>query len=203
MKDENIRDENEQVTDVIMPSLSLIESEYKRERYKKLYNKTLKATVGTLIVVAAISILIVTLWMPVLQIYGSSMAPNLQEGDMLISVKGGDFEVGDMIAFYYGNKLLVKRYIAGPSQWVNIDADGNVYVDEQLIEENYVKERSLGDTNIELPYQVPDGKYFVLGDNRKISVDSRNTILGCPSDEQIVGKIVYRVWPLSRIGSVK
>ncbi len=188
---------------IVIPDLSLLESEFKREKFKKVYNRTLRATINTLVVVAAISVLIVTLWMPVLQIYGNSMAPNLEEGDMLISIKSNDFEKGDMVAFYYGNKLLVKRFIAGPSQWVNIDKEGNVYVDDVLVEEDYVKEKGFGDTNIVLPYQVPDGKYFVLGDNRKVSIDSRNTVLGCPSDEQIVGKIVFRVWPLSRIGNVE
>ncbi len=202
-KENKIKEDEEQTEKIIIPDLALLENEFKREKFKKVYNRTLRATINTLVVVAAISVLIVTLWMPVLQIYGNSMSPNLEEGDMLISIKSNDFEKGDMVAFYYGNKLLVKRYIAGPSQWVNIDKEGNVYVDDVLVEEPYVKEKGFGDTNIVLPYQVPDEKYFVLGDNRKVSIDSRNTILGCPSNEQIVGKIVFRVWPFSRIGSVE
>ncbi len=198
---EDIQEQEEDNT-VIIPDLALLEKELKSEQFKSRYNKTLLTTINTLVVVAAISVLVVTLWMPVLQIYGNSMAPSLMEGDMLVSVKTGKFEKGDMVAFYYGNKLLVKRYIAGPMQWVDIDKDGNVYVDDELVVEDYAKEKALGDTNIDLPYQVPDGKYFVLGDNRKVSIDSRNTVLGCPSDEQIVGKIVFRVWPLDRIGSV-
>ena len=140
--------------------------------------------------------------MPVLQIYGNSMTPTLTEGDIVLTVKNSDFNQGDIIAFYYGNKLLVKRCIAGPGSWVNIDDDGNVYVDGQLLDEPYVDEKALGDTNIELPYQVPDERYFVLGDHRATSVDSRNSTVGCVSDEQIVGQIVYRVWPLPLFGKM-
>lgn len=121
----------------------------------------------------------------------------------MVSVKGLDFETGDLISFYVGNKLLVKRYIAGPGQWVDIDGDGNVYVDEVKIDEPYVSELAFGDCNIELPYQVPDSRYFVLGDHRISSVDSRNTSIGCIGDDQIVGKIVFRLWPLSRLGTIE
>ncbi len=187
---------------IVIPDTKLLEEELGREKYKKSYNKTLRSTLYTLVVVAAIAVLVVTLWMPVLQIYGNSMYPNLVEGDMLITIKSGNFQKGDMVAFYYGNKLLVKRYIAGPGQWVNIDEEGNVYVDDELVIEPYVKEKAYGNVDIELPYQVPEGNYFVLGDNRKLSTDSRNTVLGCPAKEYIVGKIVFRVWPLDRFGRV-
>ena len=141
--------------------------------------------------------------MPVLQIYGASMAPTLDEGDIVISVKGSDFAPGDLVAFYMGNKILVKRCIAGPGQWVDIDADGNVYVDGELLDEPYLTEKALGDCDIELPYQVPDNRYFCLGDHRSTSVDSRSTTVGCISDEQIVGKIVLRVWPLPNFEALR
>ena len=131
------------------------------------------------------------------------MAPTLDEGDIVISVKGSDFAPGDLVAFYMGNKILVKRCIAGTGQRVDIDADGNVYVDGELLDEPYLTEKALGDCDIELPYQVPDNRYFCMGDHRSTSVDSRSTTVGCVSDEQIVGKIVFRVWPLPGFGALR
>lgn len=185
------------------PTLEQLEAELGREKYKRRYKRVLRSTVYTLVVVAAVAVLVATIWMPVLQIYGSSMTPTLNEGDIVVCVKGSDFEPGDLVAFYIGNKILVKRCIAGPGQWVNIDADGNVYVDNKLLDEPYLKEKSLGDCDIELPYQVPDNRYFCLGDHRSTSVDSRSTTVGCISDEQIVGKIVLRVWPLPNFEALR
>lgn len=184
------------------PTTEQLEAELKRVQYKHRYRTVLKSTVYTLVIVAAIAVLVATLWLPVLQIYGTSMTPTLQDGEIIFSVKGSDFALGDIIAFYYNNKILVKRVIANPGDWVNIDEDGTVYVNETVIDEPYLTEKSLGDCNIELPYQVPDGKVFVMGDHRSTSVDSRNTAVGCVAQEQIVGKIVFRVWPLSRLGRV-
>ncbi|MDD6887625.1 MAG: signal peptidase I [bacterium] len=186
-----------------MPDVAQLEAELQRERYKKRYKRVLRSTVYTLVVVAAIAVLVATIWMPVLQIYGSSMTPTLEESDIVVSIKGTDFAPGELVAFYLGNKILVKRCIAGPGQWVDIDADGNVYVDGKLLDEPYLAEKALGDCNIELPYQVPDNRYFCLGDHRATSVDSRNTAVGCVAEEQIVGKIVFRVWPLAGFGALQ
>lgn len=186
-----------------IPKIDQLEAELDRIRYWSRYRAALRSTIYTLVVTAAIAALVATLWMPVLQIYGTSMTPTLNEGEVVISVKGTEFKQGDLVAFYLQNKILVKRCIAGPGQWVDIDQDGNVYVDGKLLEEPYLTEKALGDCNIEMPYQVPDNRYFCMGDHRSTSVDSRNTTVGCVAEEQVVGKIVFRVWPFSRFGSLK
>lgn len=185
-----------------LPSVDQLRAELGRERYKKRFMRVLRSTIYSLIVVAAVAVLVATIWMPVLQIYGSSMTPTLTEGNIVVSVKGSDFEEGDLIAFYLGNKILVKRCIAGPGQWVDIDDEGNVYVDGELLDEPYLKEKAYGDCDIELPYQVPENRWFCIGDHRSTSVDSRNTSVGCVADEQVVGKIVFRIWPLTEFDTL-
>ena len=185
-----------------MPSTQQLEAELNRVKYRSRYRSVFRSTVYTLITVAAVSILVATLWLPVLQIYGSSMTPTLQDGEIIFSVKTSEFEPGEIVAFYYNNKILVKRVICGPGDWIDIDEYGTVYVNEVRLEEPYLTEKTLGDCNIDLPFQVPDGKVFVMGDHRSTSVDSRNTAVGCVAQEQIVGKIIFRIWPLNRIGTV-
>ena len=183
-----------------MPSTQQLEAELNRVKYRSRYRSVFRSTVYTLITV--VSILVATLWLPVLQIYGSSMTPTLQDGEIIFSVKTSEFEPGEIVAFYYNNKILVKRVICGPGDWIDIDEDGTVYVNEVRLEEPYLTEKALGDCDIDLPFQVPDGKVFVMGDHRSTSVDSRNTAVGCVAQEQIVGKIIFRIWPLNRLGDV-
>ena len=186
-----------------LPSSTEVELELRRERYKNRYKRTLKSTVSALVTAAAAAVLVATLWMPVLQIFGSSMTPTLQEGQIVVSVKAKDLEKGDIVAFYYGNKVLVKRYIAGAGSWVDILEDGTVTVDGVVLEEPYLTEKAFGICDLELPYQVPEESYFLMGDHRETSVDSRHSSVGCISAEQIVGKITYRVWPFAVFGRVK
>lgn len=188
---------------VSIPSADALEQELKRERYKHRYQKTLMSTVYALITVAAVAVLVATLWMPVLQIYGSSMSPTLEEGDIVVTVKTGELQRSDIVGFYYGNKLLVKRNIASTGSWVDMDESGRIYVDGIALEEPYVDSLSVGNADIEFPYQVPEEKYFLVGDHRSVSVDSRHSVVGCISEEYIVGKIVFRIWPLNRFGWIE
>ena len=186
-----------------IPEINELKAELDRVEYKRKYVKVFKSTVYTLVVVAAFAVLVATLWMPVLQIYGSSMTPTIDEGQIVISVKGKNFEQGDLVAFYIGNKLLVKRIIACPSDYVLVDENGTVFVNGTELYEPYVSEKSFGECDIEYPYQVPDSKYFLMGDHRETSVDSRVSVVGCIPEEQIVGKIVFRVWPVSDFGIIE
>ncbi len=188
-----------EIKEISVPELSEIESERNRINYTSKYRAVIKSTIYTLVVVAAIAILVATLYLPFLRIYGTSMSPTLQDGEIICCIKTSDFEPGDIVAFYYNNKILVKRVIGSAGDWVNIDYNGTVYVNEELLYEPYVMDKALGESDIKFPYQVPDGKVFVLGDHRSTSVDSRHTAVGCVSQEQIVGKIFVRLWPLNKI----
>ena len=186
-----------------LPSSDEVQKELKREQYKVRYKKTLKSTIFALITAAAAAVLVATLWLPVLQIFGTSMTPTLEEGQIVLSVKADKMEQGDVIAFYYGNKVLVKRYIAGPGEWVEIQEDGTVFVNGLALEEPYLEEKDFGICDLEFPYQVPDGMYFLMGDQRATSVDSRHSTVGCVAQDAIVGKIIFRVWPMNVLGRIQ
>lgn len=197
------RNEEQAEKQIDTPSLEAIEEALKKEQYRNSYGKVLRSTVFSLIVVAAAAVLIAVLFLPILQISGESMTDTLQNGDIVVAVNHSKFETGDVIAFYYNNNILVKRVIAYAGDWVDIDEDGNVYVNGEKLNEPYISDKALGECNIDLPYQVPEKKCFVMGDHRATSIDSRNTAVGCVSSEMVVGKIMMRVWPLSELGTVK
>ena len=188
--------------ELTLPTPQQLEQELGRVKYRKRYRRVLRSTIYTLITVAAVAVLVATLLLPVLQIYGSSMAPTLSDRDIVLTLKTSKLESGDVVAFYYNNKILVKRVIAQAGDWIDITPEGDVYVNGELLDEPYLDEKALGDCNIELPYQVPESRIFVMGDHRSISVDSRNTAVGCVAEEQIVGKLIFRVWPLSLFGEI-
>lgn len=185
-----------------LPDLELLEAELERERYRKRYGSVLRSTAFSLIVVAAVAVLIAVLLLPVLQISGTSMTDSLQDEDIVVALNSSKYKTGDIIAFYYNNNILVKRVIAAAGDWVDIDEEGNVYINEELLEEPYVTDKALGDCNITLPYQVPEGRCFVMGDHRATSIDSRNTAVGCVSNDMVIGRILLRVWPLEAFGVV-
>ena len=186
-----------------MPDVAILENELKRVKYNERYGRTFRSTIYVLITVAAVAVLVATLFLPVLQIYGSSMTPTLYDGDVVLSVKSSEWNKGEIVAFYYNNKILVKRVIASAGEWVELDEQGNLYINGKLVDEPYVKDKALGECDIKMPYQVPEGRIFVMGDHRSVSVDSRSTAVGCVAEEQIVGKLVFRIWPFSGFGNLE
>ena len=181
--------------EVSLPTKKQVETERKRYRRQKAYNKALSGTVYVLTIVAAVAVLIATLVLPVLQIEGTSMEPTLYNGDIVLLMKTTRFDCG----FTWNNKLLIKRVIGVPGDWIEIDTDGTVYLNGEKLDEPYVEQKALGECDLEFPYQVPQEQYFVIGDMRESSIDSRNTVIGCIPKEQIVGKVFFRVWPFSRL----
>lgn len=189
--------------EVAIPSLEQVKREREKLKYQKEYRRTIKHVLGVLLVAAAVSVLLATVFFPILRVSGVSMEPTLEDGQVIVLEKSGKFKTGDLIGFYYQNKILLKRVIGQAGDYIDIDADGNVYVNDEKLDEPYLKDQALGECDINLPYQVPDGKIFVMGDHRSKSIDSRSKLVGCVSDEQVVGRVVFRLWPLKSIGFLK
>lgn len=183
-----------------LPTANQFYAEMKRVKYKKNFRKTIIATINSLIVVAAISVLISLLFLPVLRVTGTSMTPTLYNDELVICNKRSNYKQGDMIAFYFNNKILLKRVIGLPGDWVDIAEDGTVYVNGEALDEPYIDEKALGECDIDLPYQVPESRIFVMGDHRSTSVDSRTSMVGCIADEYIIGRLIFRVWPWEAVG---
>ncbi|HEM3404126.1 TPA: signal peptidase I [Streptococcus suis] len=186
-----------------LPKTSDLQAVYQQAKYKKTFWETIRSTVFMLVVVAAFAVLIAVLFLPILRIYGNSMKGTLNSGDIVVSVKSNDFESSDVVAFYYNNNILVKHVIAEAGDWVDMDKQGNVYVNNQRLDEPYLANRDYSHTDIEFLYQVPENRIFVMGDNRKESIDSRNNAIGTVSNEQIVGKLVFKIWPLPELGWIE
>ena len=188
-----------QKTEVSLPTKVQVETERKRYRRQKAYNKALRGTIYVLTNVAAVAVLVATLVLPVLQIEGTSMEPTLSNGDIVLLAKTTRFDRGELCGFTWNNKLLIKRVIALPGDWIEIDTDGTVYLNGEKLEEPYIDRKALGECDLTFPFQVPAEQYFVIGDMRESSIDSRNTVIGCIPKDQIVGKVFFRVWPFKRM----
>ena len=186
-----------------LPTADAVQEAIRQEKYKMLYRRVLRSTVYALVMVAAVAVLIATLVLPVVQITGTSMAPTLNEGEIVVLVKTDKLKRGDLCAFSYSNKTLIKRVIGTPGDYIDIDADGNVSVNGTVIDEPYLTDKALGDCDIDLPYQVPESQYFLMGDHRATSIDSRNSVIGCVTQEQMIGKIFFRVWPVRDISVIR
>ncbi len=187
---------------ITIPTAKQIEAEILREKYNRKYKQVLRSTIYSLIVVAAVAVLIATLAFPVLQISGSSMEPTLNDGEIVVLLKTTNMKKGELCCFSYQNKLLIKRVVGLPGDKVTIDENGSVFVNDELIDEPYVTDKALGECDVSFPCYVTDNHYFVLGDHRSTSIDSRSSVIGLVSEDYIVGKIFFIVWPFDRLSLV-
>ena len=184
------------------PTLEQVERELARRDTVGRRLKTARIVAAVLVVVTAVAVLLATLWLPVLKVSGTSMSPSLDQGDVVVVVRGSGFDSGDIVAFYYNNKILLKRVIAGAGDWVDFDSDGNVYVNNVKIDDPYAVGKGEGECDVEFPYQVPEGNWFVLGDNRSSSVDSRSSQVGCVKDDDVIGRVIIRIYPIGEISAL-
>ncbi len=185
-----------------LPTTSEISSELKYERNRIRFRRIIKSSIYALVLVAAIAVLIATLVLPVLQISGTSMEPTLNNGEIVVLFKTTKLERGDLCGFSYSNKILIKRVIGLPGDFIVVDQEGNVFVNNKKLDEPYITEKGLGECDIEFPYEVPQNEYFLMGDHRTTSIDSRSSVIGCIPQDQIIGKIFLKVWPLSDISII-
>lgn len=193
---------NDERKEMDLPAAQQLEDELRRLRYKENFAKTLWSTVSSLIVVAALTVVVSMLFVPVLRVTGTSMTPTMLNDELILCVKSSNFEKGDVVAFYYNNKVLLKRVIGVAGDVIDISEDGTVYLNDEALDEPYLNEKALGECDIELPYQVPESRVFVMGDHRAISIDSRSSSVGCIAEEYVIGKVFFRVYPFSRCGIV-
>lgn len=179
-----------------------LERELHRENYKHSFSRLLRSTIYVLIIIVAVASVGATLFMPVIEITDSSMKPLVEDGDIVLTIKSSSFKTGDVVAFYYGNKILIKRVIGVKGDFVNIDKDGIVYVNGEELKEDYVKEFLKGESDIKYPVQVSDNSIFVLSDERNVLTDSRSENIGTIKKENIIGKVIFKVWPIKKIKKI-
>lgn len=200
---EDKKTDNKKYTNYDLPDTANIKKAYDKAVYRNKLGRSVKWIINILVILVVLAVVASFLFMPVVKIYGDSMNDALDSGDIVLTTKDASIETGDIIAFNYNNNILVKRVIGVSDEWIKIDDEGNVSVDQNELKEPYVKWKSLGNSDIKYPYHVPENKFFVMGDNREGSMDSRNSSVGCISSEQIVGKVIFRVWPFEKFGKVK
>ena len=193
---------DEKRSEMDLPTAEQLKNELERVRYKSNFRRTMLSTVSSLTVVAAVAVIVSVLFLPVLRVTGTSMTPTMLNDELIVCSKRSDFKSGDIVAFYLNNKILLKRVIGVSGDVIDIDEEGNVYVNGEMLDEPYLNEKAKGECDIELPYQVPENRIFVMGDHRAVSIDSRSTSVGCIADEYVIGRVILRVWPFERAGRV-
>jgi len=181
------------------PTAEQFGKELKRRVDEMEFRKIIISAAQTLAAFAAVAVLLSTLLLPVFSVHKNSMTPTLLDGELLIFSTVGEIKRGDIIAFHYNNQVLIKRVIATAGESVDINEDGVVYINEAPLSEPYINSQSLGECDLELPLMVPERQYFVMGDNRYISTDSRVGAIGTINSEHIVGKAILRIWPIPKI----